>query len=104
MGQRKVFGNKLVEQPVIREKLAQMFANVESCTSMLYDVTHNMNVVGTQSPEIGGRGVTSGGMGRVIDTFHRVYKVPSVYGGSEEIMADLAVRQAIKSYPATARL
>lgn len=128
--QRKVFGAKLVEQPVIREKLAQMFAGVESLTSMLYDITYNMNFMGPSSAEmgskiallkyhttrmthlvadnsvqiLGGRGVTQGGMGRVVETFHRVYKVPSVYGGSEEIMADLAVRQAIKAYPSQARL
>merc|ERR1712107_344239 len=41
--QRKVFGKSLVEQPVIREKLAQMFAGIEGCTLMLYDVTYNIN-------------------------------------------------------------
>jgi len=128
--QRKVFGSKLVEQPVIREKLAQMFSGIEQATSMCYDVTHAMNVVGPQSADIGariallkysvtrmchlvadnavqilgGRGVTIGGMGRIVETFHRVYKVPSVYGGSEEIMADLAVRQAIKGFPLKAKL
>lgn len=128
--QRKVFGNKLVEQPVIREKLAQMFSGLEQTTSLIYDVTHAMNLKGPQSAEIGGRiallkysvtrmchlvadnavqvlggrGVSIGGMGRVVETFHRVYKVPSVYGGSEEIMADLAVRQAIKAYPSQAKL
>lgn len=128
--QRKVFGNKLVEQPVIREKLAQMFGGIESCTAMLYEVTHGMNVLGVQSADmgakiallkyqttrmnhlvgdnavqiLGGRGVTQGGMGRVVEVFHRGYKVPSVYGGSEEIMADLAVRQAIKAYPTQAKL
>eukprot|EP00440_Ansanella_granifera_P063877 gb/GFBE01069251.1/.p1 GENE.gb/GFBE01069251.1/~~gb/GFBE01069251.1/.p1 ORF type:complete len:517 (+),score=133.03 gb/GFBE01069251.1/:1-1551(+) len=128
--QRKVFGKQLVEQPVIREKLAQMFAGVEGCTLMLYDVTYNMNVMGPSGAEIGskiallkyqttrmnhlvadnavqvfgGRGVSSGGMGRVVETFSRMYKIPSVYGGSEEIMADLSVRQAIKAYPKHARL
>eukprot|EP00416_Gambierdiscus_australes_P035009 CAMPEP_0171104872 /NCGR_PEP_ID=MMETSP0766_2-20121228/61488_1 /TAXON_ID=439317 /ORGANISM="Gambierdiscus australes, Strain CAWD 149" /LENGTH=516 /DNA_ID=CAMNT_0011565575 /DNA_START=47 /DNA_END=1597 /DNA_ORIENTATION=- len=128
--QRKIFGNKLVEQSVIREKLAQMFGSVEACNAMLYEVTHCMNQVGPQSAKIGGRiallkyqttrmchlvadnavqilggrGVTLGGMGRIVETFHRVYKVPSVYGGSEEIMADLAVRQAVKEYPPSARL
>merc|ERR1719401_1032557 len=128
--QRKVFGTRLVEQPVIREKLAQMFAGLESCTAMLYDVTHNMNIKGPQSADMGGRiallkytvtrmthlvgdnavqimggrGVTQGGMGRIVETFHRIYKIPSVCGGSEEIMADLAVRQAIKNFPANARL
>jgi len=128
--QRKVFGNKLVEQPVIREKLAQMFAGVESCTAMLHDVTNSMNIMGSQAAEIGGRiallkyqttrmchmvadnavqvfggrGVTQGGMGRIVEVFHRAYKIPAVYGGSEEIMADLAVRQAIRAYPKHARL
>lgn len=128
--QRKVFGKQLVEQPVIREKLAQMFAGLESATAMLYEVTHAMNKMGPQSAEIGGRiallkyyttrtchliadnavqilggrGVTKGAMGRCVEVFSRAYKVPAVYGGSEEIMADLAVRQAIKAYPPQARL
>lgn len=128
--QRKVFGKALVEQPVIREKLAQMFAGLESATALMYEATHAMNLMGPQSAEIGGRiallkyyvtrqchliadngvqilggrGVTKGGMGRCMEVFSRAYKVPSVYGGSEEIMADLAVRQAIKAYPKHARL
>merc|ERR550525_1252500 len=95
---------------------------------MLYDITYSMNIMGPQSAEIGsriallkyqttrmchtvadnavqilgGRGVTQTGMGRIVETFHRAYKVPAVYGGSEEIMADLAVRQAIKNFPPTA--
>jgi len=128
--QRKVFGKALVEQPVIREKMAQMFAGIESSSSLMYEVTHAMNSLGPQSAEIGGRiallkylttrtchlvadnavqvlggrGVTQGGMGRCVEVFSRAYKVPAVYGGSEEIMADLAVRQAIKAYPKHARL
>merc|ERR1719230_1034504 len=128
--QRKVFGQTLVEQPVIREKLAQNFGGVETCTSLLYEITHMMNFVGPQSAEIGGRiallkymttrmthqvadnavqiaggrGVSKGGMGRVVDIFHAAYKVPSVYGGSEEIMADLAVREAMKKFPKQSRL
>eukprot|EP00437_Effrenium_voratum_P043516 CAMPEP_0181476594 /NCGR_PEP_ID=MMETSP1110-20121109/41785_1 /TAXON_ID=174948 /ORGANISM="Symbiodinium sp., Strain CCMP421" /LENGTH=513 /DNA_ID=CAMNT_0023601877 /DNA_START=63 /DNA_END=1604 /DNA_ORIENTATION=- len=128
--QRKVFGKPLVEQPVIREKLAQMFAGVETCSQMLYDITHNMISMGSQGAEVGariallkyqttrmnhlvadnavqvfgGRGVTQTGMGRVAEVFSRMYKIPAVYGGSEEIMADLAVRTAIKGYPKTARL
>jgi len=128
--QRKVFGKPLVEQPVIREKLAQMFAGVETCTQMLYDITYNMIGMGSGGAEVGariallkyqttrmnhmvadnavqvlgGRGVTQTGMGRVVEVFSRMYKIPAVYGGSEEIMADLAVRTAIKGYPKQARL
>ncbi|CAK0875637.1 unnamed protein product, partial [Prorocentrum cordatum] len=53
--QRKVFGKALSEQPVIREKLAQNFSGIEMCTAMLYEVTHQMNLLGPQSAEIGGR-------------------------------------------------
>jgi len=128
--QRKVFGKPLAEQAVIREKLAQMFSGLEMCTSMLYDITHNMNIKGPQSMEVGariallkysttrtchlvadnavqisgGRGVTVGGMGRIIESFQRTYKIPAVYGGSEEIMADLTVRMAMKAFPPHARL
>eukprot|EP00403_Amphidinium_massartii_P011717 CAMPEP_0178415398 /NCGR_PEP_ID=MMETSP0689_2-20121128/23530_1 /TAXON_ID=160604 /ORGANISM="Amphidinium massartii, Strain CS-259" /LENGTH=520 /DNA_ID=CAMNT_0020036715 /DNA_START=27 /DNA_END=1589 /DNA_ORIENTATION=- len=128
--QRKVFGKALSEQAVIREKLAQMFAGLEMCTSLLHDITHNMNIKGPLSAEVGariallkysttrtchlvadnavqisgGRGVTQGGMGRIIETFQRTYKIPSVYGGSEEIMADLSVRVAMKGFPPHARL
>jgi alkylation response protein AidB-like acyl-CoA dehydrogenase/predicted heme/steroid binding protein len=128
--QRKVFGKALMEQPVIREKMAQMFSGLESCTSMMHELTHNMVIMGPMGADIGGRiallkytttrmmhmvgdnsvqiaggrGVSQGGMGRIIEMFHRTYKIPSVYGGSEEIMADLAVRQAMKGYPSMARL
>lgn len=128
--QRKAFGKALSEQPVIREKLAQMFSGIEMVTALQYEVTHQMNLLGPQGAEIGGRiallkysttrmchlvadsavqilggrGVSQGGMGRIVEIFHRIYKIPSVYGGSEEIMADLAVRQAIKAYPQQAKL
>lgn len=40
--QRKVFGKTLISQPMIRFKLAQMIAEVESVHSMLEDVTFQM--------------------------------------------------------------
>jgi len=128
--QRKIFGNKLVEQPVIREKLAQMFSALETTTALQYEVTHTMNAKGSGSALLGGRialfkytvtrvchliadnavqilggrGVTRTGMGRIVEAFHRTYKIPAVYGGSEEILADLAVRMAVKAFPPEARL
>lgn len=47
----------------------------------------------------GGRGITKSGMGRVIESFQRTYKFDAILGGSEEILADLAVRQAFKKFP-----
>lgn len=47
----------------------------------------------------GGRGITQTGMGRVVEQFHRTYKFDAILGGTEEILADLGVRQAYKSFP-----
>lgn len=47
----------------------------------------------------GGRGITQGGMGRIVEMFHRTYKFDAILGGTEEILADLGVRQAIKKMP-----
>lgn len=47
----------------------------------------------------GGRGITATGMGKLVENFHRTYKVDAVPGGSEEVLADLAVRQALKVMP-----
>lgn len=47
----------------------------------------------------GGRGITKGGMGVLIEQFQRTYKFDSILGGSEEVVADLGVRQAMRSMP-----
>ena len=47
----------------------------------------------------GGRGITKGGMGSVVRNFHSGYKFDAILGGTEEILADLGVRQAMKQMP-----
>ena len=70
-----------------------------------YQATRTAHQVADQAVQVfGGRGFTKTGMGRVIECFHRTYKAASVYGGSEEIMVDLGVRQAMRFYPEDARL
>ena len=130
--QRKAFGKPLMSQAVIREKLGKMVAAVDSVDAyadmitwqmnhmsykeqnanlggpialLKYQATRTAHLVADESSQIfGGRAFTKGAMGRVIETFHRTYKGPSIYGGSEEIMVDLGVRQALKDYPRDARL
>lgn len=66
---------------------------------MKYQITRTAHLVADYSSQIfGGRGVTQTGMGKYVERFHRVYKIFSIYGGSEEIMADLGVRQALKDW------
>ena len=127
---RKVFGRPLVSQPVIRFKLAQMAAEVECVHSFLEDVTYQMTkmtyeeqtrylagVIGllkfrqTRAATLvadhacqifGGRALTRTGMGQFVEKFQRSYKMQSILGGSEEILADLAIRQAVKYFDPSA--
>jgi alkylation response protein AidB-like acyl-CoA dehydrogenase len=121
--QRKAFGKRLVDQPVIRYKLAEMSAAIESldawCESLTYQMdkmnfmeqatklaapvallkfhtTRTAVMIADNACQIfGGRAVTRTGMGKHIEAFQRSYKIPAIYGGSEEIMADLAVKQEV---------
>lgn len=129
---RKVFGKPLIEQPVIRFKLAKMISEVESVQAWLEQITYNMtkmsykqqsavlagpiallkfratrvshNVVDEACQIFGGRAITKTGLGSVVEGYQRTYKFGSILGGSEEIMADLGIRMAMKAYPKDAKL
>ncbi len=104
-----------------------MISHVEANQAWLESITHQMNLLtyaqqaaqlsgpigllksfATRSAHeiadeavniFGGRGLTQSGMGRVIEMFHRTYKFDAILGGTEEILADLGVRQALKNMP-----
>jgi len=130
--QRKIFGKRLIDQPVIRNKIGTMMAEVEAVQAWLELITHQMNtmtpkeqvrhlagtialfkfrvtrvalIVQDHSVQIfGGRSITRSGMGKYVEKFSRFVKFGAVYGGSEEILVDLGVRQALKYFPRQARL
>ncbi|KAK4626784.1 Acyl-CoA dehydrogenase apdG [Fulvia fulva] len=130
--QRIVFGKPLINQPVIRAKLARMITLVEAqqawteqityqMTKLSYDeqakllsgpigllknfCTRSANEIAEQATNIfGGRGITQGGMGSVVEMFNRTNKFDAILGGTEEILADLGVRQAMRFMPAGAKL
>lgn len=130
--QRRIFGKTLIEQPVMRNKLASAAASLESMQTYLEAVTYDMcktkgGAVGQrlagpiamlkyQSTRacwkiaddcvqiFGGRGITRTGMGARVEGFKNFTKYAAVYGGSEEIMADLAVKQALRNFPVQAKL
>ncbi|KAJ4987334.1 acyl-CoA dehydrogenase domain-containing protein [Stagonosporopsis vannaccii] len=125
--QRIVFGKKLVEQPAIRQKLAEMISLVEANQAWLESIAYQMSHMSyaqqskllggpigllksyaTRSAHeiadratniFGGRGLTQSGMGKYVEEFHRTYKFDAILGGTEEILADLGVRQAYKNFP-----
>lgn len=130
--QREVFGKKLIAQPVIRYKLGRMIASIEALEGYMESITYqmaNMNhratmkelggptallkyhstrtmtlVVDEAVQLFGGRALTRSGMGKNVENLLRTYKFASILGGSEEIMADLGVRQAMQSFPMNAKL
>jgi len=125
--QRVIFGKRLIDQPVIRQKLAKMIAICEANQAWLESITHQMNKLSYKDQNtllggpiallkatatrgahecadeavqiFGGRGLTQSGMGKSVEMFHRTYKFDSILGGAEEVLADLGVRQALKAMP-----
>ncbi|CAI7570407.1 unnamed protein product [Penicillium bialowiezense] len=125
--QRIVFGKKLIEQPAIRQKLARMISLTESNQAWLESIAYQMcnmsyaeqakhlggpigllkshctqaagEIASHATNIFGGRGITQSGMGKIIEMFHRTYKFDAILGGTEEILADLGVRQAMKNFP-----
>jgi len=130
--QRKVFGKPLITQPVIQNKISEMAAQIEAMTAWLDMVTYQMQhlpykeqneklagpiallkyystrvslMVNDHSAQIfGGRAITRDGMGQRVERFGRAVKYTAIYGGSEEIMQSLAVKQMLKRLPPRARL
>ena len=125
-------GKPLLAQPVIRFKLAAMISQVEAIQNWLENITYQMtkmpykeqsvrlagpiallkyqctrvgSFVADESCQIfGGRAITQTGMGQIIERYHRACKFAAILGGSEEIMADLGIKQAMKEFPKNARL
>ncbi|PWN30861.1 acyl-CoA dehydrogenase NM domain-like protein [Jaminaea rosea] len=130
--QRKAFGKPIISQPVIRAKLASLISQCEAAQAWLENVTYQMTKMDyfTQAQHLagqiallkswstrvskdvadhsvnilGGRGLTQSGMGSFVEMFHRTYKFDAVLGGSEEILADLGIRQALRNYPVNEKL
>jgi len=70
-----------------------------------YETTRAATLVSDEAVQLfGGRGVTKGGMGKYVERFQRSFKIFSIYGGSEEIMADLGVRQSLRTMSPHVRL
>jgi len=123
---RKTFGKLLIEHPVIRLKLAHMARQVEATWAQLENITYQMNTMSfaEQSRALGGPialvkaqatttfeycareaaqifgglAYTRGGQGEKVERLYREVRAYAIPAGSEEIMLDLGIRQAIKGY------
>jgi alkylation response protein AidB-like acyl-CoA dehydrogenase len=121
---RKTFGQRLIDHAVIRNKLAHMARHVESTHAALEQITFQMckmtfeeaqarlgahialiKAQSTATMELcareaaqifGGLAYTRGGQGEKVERLYREVRAYAIPGGSEEIMLDLAVRQALR--------
>eukprot|EP00451_Oxyrrhis_marina_P011273 CAMPEP_0204320076 /NCGR_PEP_ID=MMETSP0469-20131031/7457_1 /ASSEMBLY_ACC=CAM_ASM_000384 /TAXON_ID=2969 /ORGANISM="Oxyrrhis marina" /LENGTH=419 /DNA_ID=CAMNT_0051301331 /DNA_START=20 /DNA_END=1279 /DNA_ORIENTATION=- len=122
---RSTFGKKLIEHPVIRWKLAEMARQVEGTHHWLENITYQMchmpkddamvklggvtALMKAHSSKVmefcareasqvfGGNSYTKTGLGSKIERLYRDVRAYAIPGGSEEILLDLSVRQAMKS-------
>jgi alkylation response protein AidB-like acyl-CoA dehydrogenase len=124
---RKTFGKALIEHEVIRWKIAEMTRQVESTHAWLEHITHQMCTLSHEkamtelagpislmkahstkvfeycareaSQIFGGNAYTRSGLGEKIERLYRDVRAYAIPGGSEEILLDLGVRQALKRMP-----
>lgn len=116
---RKTFGKRLVDHQVIRHKIAEMTRLIESSHAWLEQLAYQLSndvpdsiiagqlalakVQCTKTMEycareasqiLGGNSYIRGGWGTKIERLYREVRVNAISGGSEEILLDLATRQA----------
>jgi len=115
---RQTFGKPLIENQVIRQKIAQMAMRAECCFAWAEQLAYFMStgcphadiaprialckVYGTQSLEycareasqiLGGNSYQRGsGPGAAVERTYREVRVNAIGGGSEEVMMDFAIR------------
>ncbi|KAF1813436.1 acyl-CoA dehydrogenase-like protein [Eremomyces bilateralis CBS 781.70] len=121
---REAFGMTLIEQPVVRHKFGQMARQIDSLQSWTEQVIYELDqlsdaegsrllggvtallkvqggIVGKFVADecvklMGGLGLTTTGQGARIEATYRSIPSLIVPGGSEDVMIDLGVREALK--------
>jgi alkylation response protein AidB-like acyl-CoA dehydrogenase len=129
---RHTFGRPLIDHEVIRWKLAEMTRQVESTHAWLESITYQMNQLPYEqamtvlagpislmkahstkvfeycareaSQIFGGNSYTQSGLGEKIERLYRDVRAYAIPGGSEEILLDLGVRQALKRGKSSSKL
>ncbi|KAH7018303.1 acyl-CoA dehydrogenase [Microdochium trichocladiopsis] len=126
---RQTFGQKLINHPVIRMKLAHMARQIEASYNWLENLIYQCEKMGEKeamlrlggaiaglkaqstltfefcareaSQIFGGLSYSRGGQGAKVERLYRDVRAYAIPGGSEEIMLDLSMRQGLKVGQAT---
>ncbi|KAF2483921.1 acyl-CoA dehydrogenase-like protein [Neohortaea acidophila] len=125
---RRTFGQKLINHPVIRLKLAHMARQIEASYSWLESLIYQCQkmtdveamlklggaIAGLKAQStttfefcareasqiFGGLSYSRGGQGGKIERLYRDVRAYAIPGGSEEIMLDLSIRQSLRVHKA----
>lgn len=123
---REAFGKTLMDQPVVRHRLAKAGAELETLWAfveqLLYQLRHLSKEEGDRQLGgitalakakagmvlnecaqcavllFGGAGLTQSGQGELVEAINREVFGARIPGGSEDVLLDLAVRQLVKIY------
>ncbi|KAJ3260285.1 hypothetical protein HK103_000920 [Boothiomyces macroporosus] len=120
-------GVATIGDPAVRFKLANMVSKLEAGHSWLENITYQMTLMDYQEQSLklagpiallkmlssriahdvsdyacqifGVDALDQLGIGSKVEGFQRTYKFRAILGGSEEILAQLAIKQAMKAFP-----
>ncbi|KAK5154347.1 hypothetical protein LTR04_006055 [Oleoguttula sp. CCFEE 6159] len=123
---REAFGKPLIDQPVVRHRLAKAGAELETLQAWLDQFLHQMDHLAKSEADVrlggltalvkakagmvlnecaqtavllfGGNGYTRTGQGELVEKIYRDVMGARIPGGSEDVMLDLAIRQLVKRY------
>lgn len=123
---REAFGKQLIEQPVVRHRLAKAGAELETFQAWVEQFLYQMTQLTKADADIklggltalakakggmvlnecaqtavllfGGNGYTRTGQGEIAERIYREVPGARIPGGSEDVMLDLAIRQLVKNY------
>lgn len=128
---REAFGKILMEQPVVRHRLAKCGAILESQWAWIEQFVYQMTKLTKVEADMelggltalakaragmvldecarcavllfGGNGLTKSGQGELVEKIYSEVPGTRIPGGSEDVMLDLAVRQLVKNYQSKTR-
>ncbi|KAJ3538028.1 hypothetical protein NM208_g6086 [Fusarium decemcellulare] len=123
---RKAFSKALIEQPVVRHRLAKCAALLESQTAWVESITYQLSKMSKTDADkelggltalckanagivldecarcavllFGGNGYTRTGQGEIAEKLYREVPGARIPGGSEDVLLDLAIRQMVKRF------
>lgn len=129
---REAFGKTLIDQPVVRHRLAKCGAELESQWAWVEQFVYQMTKLSKAEADVelggltalakaqagrvldecarcavllfGGNGLTRSGQGLIAEMIYREVPGARIPGGSEDVMLDLAVRQLVKNYKSKTKM